>query len=106
LLFFLEQILGVPEQKPVVERIDARVDAEHSDQGRHLTIMLSHKTATTDNKLTTADLMQKLRLSRRTICTWVRTGKLPAVRMPYGGYVFQMAEIDNWLAKHKNSNKG
>ena len=37
-----------------------------------LTHMFSHKTATTDTKLTTADLMQKLRLSRKTICTSVR----------------------------------
>jgi excisionase family DNA binding protein len=41
--------------------------------------------------------MQRLRRSRQTICAWARSGRLPAVRLPGGGYAFRPADIETWL---------
>jgi len=67
--------------------------------------MNSNNAVTTDNLLTVADLMQKHRLSRKTICTYVRAGNLRAVPMPDGSNCSRPAETENRLASQNNRNK-
>ena len=52
---------------------------------------------------TTNEVMRFLGRSRNTICAWVRTGKLPAIRMPDGGYMFDPSIIGDWL--HQRTTK-
>ena len=42
-----------------------------------------------NNYLTTLDVMELLQMTRATLCTWVRTGRIPAVRSGNGYLLFR-----------------
>ena len=50
--------------------------------------------------LTSEDVQQKLHITKQTLCKWVRTGKIPAIRLPNGHYRFNSTEITAWLESH------
>jgi excisionase family DNA binding protein len=47
--------------------------------------------------LTSADVLARLRISRSTLRRWVKSGKLPAHRTPFGRLRFDPAEVDRAL---------
>ena len=46
--------------------------------------------------LTTKEVMELLQLRRNTLCKWVRTGQLPAVRSG-NSYLYDPARLADWL---------
>ena len=48
--------------------------------------------------LTARDVAELLGLSTETVLRWVRSGKLPAIRLPSGAIRFDADELDEWLA--------
>jgi len=58
----------------------------------------------TPNLLTTREAMALLRIkTKNTLCTWVRQGKIKAIRMPDNSYRFEGADIDAWLLSRSTS---
>lgn len=47
--------------------------------------------------LTTTEVITLLRLSRNTLCSWCRAGKLPSTRMPDGSYLFDPLTLAAWI---------
>lgn len=47
--------------------------------------------------LTTTDVMEILPYGRGTLCGWVRTGRLPGIRMPDNSYLFDSVALADWL---------
>jgi excisionase family DNA binding protein len=48
--------------------------------------------------LTTKEVMQLLRCQRNTLCEWVRTNRIPAVRSG-NGYLYDPNHLAEWLAQ-------
>lgn len=51
--------------------------------------------------LTSVEVMPKLRVTKGTLCAWVRAGKINAYRRPDGSYLFDEADIVAWLQSRK-----
>ncbi len=49
-----------------------------------------------NNLMTIEDLADYLKVTRRTIYEWLKTNKIPAVKL-VGQWRFQKAKIDAWL---------
>lgn len=54
--------------------------------------------------LTTTELMELLQLRRNTVCAWVQSGYLPAVRTR-SGYRFDPPAIAKWLELHSTGGR-
>jgi predicted site-specific integrase-resolvase len=61
---------------------------------------IPHRTIPT--MLTTTEVMAILRVTRATLCSWCRAGKVPHVRMPDSSYLFDAGAITTWIA-HRSS---
>ncbi len=48
--------------------------------------------------LTTKEVMELLQLQRNTLCDWVRTGRIPAIRSG-NGYLYDPHHLADWLAE-------
>jgi excisionase family DNA binding protein len=53
------------------------------------------------NLLPSALVTKKLRVTRVTLCAWVRDGKLDAIRLPDHSYRFREAALAAWLQSHQ-----
>ncbi|MCM8800983.1 MAG: helix-turn-helix domain-containing protein [Candidatus Omnitrophica bacterium] len=51
-----------------------------------------------DSLMTIEDLARYLKVSRRTIYEWLKSGKIPALKL-VGQWRFQKEKIDLWLEK-------
>lgn len=49
-----------------------------------------------DEWMTIDDVAEYLKVSRRTIYEWIKTNKIPAVKL-IGQWRFKKEKIDNWL---------
>jgi excisionase family DNA binding protein len=47
--------------------------------------------------MTTTEVIDLLRTTRHTLCAWARTGKIPAVRTPGNGYLFDPVALATWM---------
>jgi predicted site-specific integrase-resolvase len=47
--------------------------------------------------LTTSEVMALIRVTRATLCGWVRKSLIPATRMPDNSYLFCPAAIASWM---------
>jgi excisionase family DNA binding protein len=52
--------------------------------------------------ITSRELAAELAISYQTMCAWSKSGKIPALRMPDGGWRYRRADIDAWLAARAN----
>jgi excisionase family DNA binding protein len=50
--------------------------------------------------LTTAEVADRLGVIPETILRWVRSGKLPAIRLSAGAIRFRESELEAWLDAH------
>lgn len=50
-----------------------------------------------DQLLTARVVAERLNLSTETVLAWVRTGKLPAFRLPGGAIRIREEELEAWL---------
>lgn len=55
--------------------------------------------------MTIEDLARYLKVSRRTIYEWLKTNKIPALKL-VGQWRFKREKIDAWLEGAQGSNKG
>jgi len=51
--------------------------------------------------LTTSEVMSLLHVTRATLCSLARHGKIPAIKLPDGAYRFRSAEIAAWLEQRR-----
>jgi excisionase family DNA binding protein len=65
--------------------------------------VLPASTPSLPDLLTTGEVMSFLGISRQTICAWVRSSKLEAIRMPDSTYRFERAYIFSWLEARKTA---
>jgi DNA-binding transcriptional MerR regulator len=47
--------------------------------------------------MTTSEVMALARVTRATLCGWVRKNLIPAIRMPDNSYLYDPAAIADWL---------
>lgn len=52
--------------------------------------------------LSTAEVMTLIGVTRTTLCHWVRTGRLTAIRVG-NGYLFDPRMLADWLSKRETS---
>lgn len=52
--------------------------------------------------ITSRDLAAELCVSYQTMCSWSKSGKVPAIRMPDGSWRYRRADIDAWIADRLN----
>jgi len=50
--------------------------------------------------LSTKEVMKLIRVRRNTLCEWVRTGRIPAIRCG-NGYLFDPRALADWLQLRK-----
>lgn len=55
--------------------------------------------------LTAREVSENLALTTETVLAWVRSGKLPAFRLPSGQLRFRQAELDAWLEQRSTAVK-
>ena len=60
----------------------------------------------TGRLLTARVVAQQLGLSTETVLSWVRTGKLPAFKLPGGAIRFREDELDQWLEERATAKRG
>lgn len=53
------------------------------------------------NLMTIEDLATYLKVSRRTIYEWLKTNKIPALKL-VGQWRFKKEKIDDWLENHSS----
>ena len=53
-----------------------------------------------DNFLSTREVMDLLQVTRNTLCEWVRTGRLVAIRVG-NGYLYDPRILAAWLTKRQ-----
>jgi excisionase family DNA binding protein len=54
--------------------------------------------------LTTAEVMSLLPVGRGTLCDWVRSGRIPAIRIG-NAYMFDPRKLAKWLADRETGNR-
>lgn len=59
------------------------------------------KNLTQNNLMTIEDLADYLRITRRTIYEWLKTNKIPAIKL-VGQWRFKKDKIDAWLENHSH----
>lgn len=53
--------------------------------------------------LTTTEVMELLSLRRNTLCSWIKTGRMPAI-LTGNGYRFDPMELADWIdARHTSA---
>jgi excisionase family DNA binding protein len=54
----------------------------------------------TEPLLTARDVADRLNVSTETVLRWVRSGDVPAFKLPGGAIRFRASDVDSWLEKH------
>ena len=60
----------------------------------------------TGQLLTARHVAEHLGLTTETVLSWVRQGKVPAIRLPSGQIRFRPGDIDAWLEQHTTGVEG
>jgi excisionase family DNA binding protein len=60
----------------------------------------------TDRLLTTREVAERFGVVTETILRWVRSGRLPAIRLSTGAIRFCESEIESWLDEHATAAPG